>query len=88
MVVALGGNAISPPRGGHPADPAFARPTKPVGAVLSSPPAGVPSMRAPDGAGGRRVVASPSLLAVIEQEAIGSAVQFVEATGRPAVMPP
>ena len=55
-----------------PADPAFAKPTKPVGAVLSSPPAGAPSMRAPDGAGWRRVVASPRPLAVIEREAIGT----------------
>jgi len=54
------------------ADPAFANPTKPVGAVLSSPPAGVPSMRTPDGAGWRRVVASPRPLAVIEQAAIGT----------------
>lgn len=55
-----------------PADPAFADPSKPVGAVLPSRPLGVPSVRAPDGTGWRRVVASPRPLAVIEQEAIGT----------------
>lgn len=52
------------------ADPAFADPTKPVGAVLPAPPAGVAAARAPDGRGWRRVVASPRPLAVIEQSAI------------------
>ncbi|MBI4516538.1 MAG: carbamate kinase [Deltaproteobacteria bacterium] len=51
-------------------DPAFAQPTKPVGAVLSSKPAGVASLPTPDGRGWRRVVASPRPLAVIEAEAI------------------
>jgi len=52
-------------------DPAFAEPTKPVGAVLSERPQGVPAMRTPDGRGWRRVVASPRPIAVVEQEAIG-----------------
>jgi carbamate kinase len=54
------------------ADPAFADPTKPVGAILPAPPPGVPSARAPDGRGWRRVVASPRPLAVVEQAAIAA----------------
>jgi carbamate kinase len=53
-------------------DPAFARPTKPIGAVLAAAPPGVPAARVPDGAGWRRVVASPRPVAVIEQAAIAS----------------
>lgn len=53
-------------------DPAFAVPTKPVGAVLAREPDGVPAVRVPDGSGWRRVVASPRPLAVIEQAAIAS----------------
>jgi carbamate kinase len=53
-------------------DPAFAQPTKPVGAVLRSPPAGVPAVRVPDGDGWRRVVASPRPLLVVEQAAIAA----------------
>jgi carbamate kinase len=53
-------------------DPAFADPTKPVGAVLPTPPAGVPSAPAPDGRGWRRVVASPRPRAVIDQPAIAA----------------
>lgn len=53
-----------------PHDPAFAQPTKPVGAVLPSPPDGVPSVRMPDGSGWRRVVASPRPTAVVEAAAI------------------
>ena len=53
-----------------PRDPAFAQPTKPVGAVLSTPPAGVAAQRMPDGSGWRRVVASPQPLAVVETAAI------------------
>ena len=53
-------------------DPDFLRPTKPVGAVLTSPPAGVPAVRVPGGSGWRRVVASPRPLAVIEQDAIAA----------------
>jgi carbamate kinase len=51
-------------------DPAFAQPTKPVGAVLPLPPTGVPAVRMPDATGWRRVVASPRPVAVIEQTAI------------------
>jgi len=50
-------------------DPAFAHPSKPVGAVLPRPPAGVPSVRLPRG-GWRRVVASPRPTAVVELPAI------------------
>jgi carbamate kinase len=53
-----------------PNDPAFAAPTKPIGAVLSSPPRGASAVRTPDGAGWRRVVASPQPVAVVEQAAI------------------
>jgi carbamate kinase len=53
-------------------DPAFARPSKPVGAVLETQPRGVPSVRMPDGNGWRRVVASPRPTAVIEQPAIAA----------------
>jgi carbamate kinase len=53
-------------------DPAFVHPTKPIGAVLAEAPPGVPAARAPDGAGWRRVVASPRPLAVIEQAAIAA----------------
>jgi carbamate kinase len=53
-------------------DPAFAHPTKPIGAVLSAPPAGVPAARMPDGRGWRRVVASPRPVKVIEEAAIAS----------------
>ncbi len=52
------------------ADPAFADPTKPVGAVLAEPPAGLPATRTPDGRGWRRVVASPRPVAVVERDAI------------------
>ncbi len=54
------------------ADPAFAAPSKPVGAVLSEQPAGHPASRTPDGRGWRRVVASPRPVAVVEQEAIAA----------------
>jgi carbamate kinase len=50
------------------ADPAFAVPTKPIGPVLATPPAGVPAVAV--GGGWRRVVASPRPLAVVEQDAI------------------
>ncbi len=53
-----------------PNDPAFARPSKPVGAVLERQPCRVPSIRMPDGAGWRRVVASPRPIAVIEEPAL------------------
>lgn len=53
-------------------DADFLRPTKPVGAVLPHPPAGVPAVRVPGGDGWRRVVASPRPLAVVEQEAIAA----------------
>ncbi len=53
-------------------DPAFACPTKPVGAVLPAAPAGVPSVRTPDGSGWRRVVASPRPHAVVELPAIAT----------------
>ena len=56
----------------NPHDPAFARPTKPVGAVLPAPPDGVPSMRMADGRGWRRVVASPRPLAVVESDAVAT----------------
>lgn len=52
-----------------PHDPAFARPTKPVGRVLASPPPGAPCAATADG-GWRRVVASPRPLAVVELDAI------------------
>jgi carbamate kinase len=55
-----------------PNDPAFARPSKPVGAVLASPPGGVPSVPMPDGRGWRRVVASPRPIAIVEQGAIAA----------------
>ena len=53
-----------------PHDPAFAAPTKPIGAVLSAPPSGTPAVRTADGAAWRRVVASPRPIAVVEQAAI------------------
>lgn len=53
-------------------DPGFTHPTKPIGAVLSGAPTGVPAARAPDGSGWRRVVASPRPVKVIEQAAIVS----------------
>ena len=53
-------------------DPAFAHPTKPIGAVLSAAPTGVPAARTPDGSGWRRVVASPRPAKVIEQAAIAA----------------
>ena len=53
-----------------PDDPAFAVPTKPIGAVLEAPAAGVACARTPDGRGWRRVVASPRPRAVIEEAAI------------------
>jgi len=53
-----------------PRDPAFARPTKPVGTVLPAPPVGVPALRTPDGSGWRRVVASPRPVTVVEAPAI------------------
>jgi carbamate kinase len=53
-------------------DPAFAHPTKPVGAVLQSVPPGVPAVRVPDGTGWRRVVASPRPLSVVEEAAIAA----------------
>jgi carbamate kinase len=53
-----------------PRDPAFAAPTKPIGTVLSAPPSGLPAVRTADGAGWRRVVASPRPVAVVEQAAI------------------
>ena len=53
-------------------DPAFGHPTKPIGAVLSAAPTGVPAARTPDGSGWRRVVASPRPVSVIEQAAIAS----------------
>lgn len=53
-----------------PDDPAFLRPTKPVGRVLASPPPGVPCAPTAAGDGWRRVVASPRPLAVVEQETI------------------
>lgn len=55
-------------------DPAFAHPTKPIGAVVGTPPSGLSAVRAPDGAGWRRVVASPRPLSVIEQGAIAGLV--------------
>ena len=53
-----------------PGDPAFTRPSKPIGAVLAEQPFGVPCARVPGGSGWRRVVASPRPMAVIEQDAI------------------
>jgi len=53
-------------------DPAFIRPTKPVGPVLPAPPEGVISERTPTCRGWRRVVASPQPLAVVEQDAIAA----------------
>jgi carbamate kinase len=57
-----------------PNDPAFAHPSKPVGAVCDTPPRAVPSVRMPDGHGWRRVVASPQPVAVIEQPAVAALV--------------
>ena len=51
-----------------PDDPGFATPTKPVGAVLATPPAGVPGVAVPGG--WRRVVASPEPHMVVELEAV------------------
>ncbi len=53
-------------------DPAFAHPTKPVGAVLHSLPPRMPAVRVPDGKGWRRAVASPRPLSVVEQAAIAA----------------
>jgi carbamate kinase len=53
-----------------PGDPAFQRPTKPVGPILAAPPADGPCARTPDGRGWRRVVASPRPLAVVEEPAL------------------
>lgn len=53
-----------------PNDPAFAAPSKPVGAVLTAPPCGHASLRTPDGRGWRRVVASPRPLEVVESAAV------------------
>ena len=53
-------------------DPAFAHPTKPIGAVLDAPPTDAPAAPAPDGRGWRRVVASPRPVEVIEQSAIAA----------------
>jgi carbamate kinase len=51
-------------------DPAFASPTKPVGAVLATRPPAGPSVRAADGRGWRRVAASPRPVAVVELPAM------------------
>jgi carbamate kinase len=51
-------------------DPAFLAPTKPIGMLLPSAPAGIPAVRTPDGRGWRRVVASPRPRRVIELEAV------------------
>jgi len=51
-------------------DPGFARPSKPIGPVLADPPADARVLRAADGSGWRRVVASPRPLAVLEEAAI------------------
>jgi carbamate kinase len=53
-----------------PHDPAFIAPTKPIGAVLPAPPSGLPGLRTADGAGWRRVVASPRPVRVVEEAAI------------------
>lgn len=53
-------------------DPAFTHPTKPVGAILATPPIGAASTRTPDGRGWRRVVASPRPLSVIERDTIAA----------------
>jgi carbamate kinase len=53
-------------------DPAFAHPTKPIGAILAAPPAGTPAARTPEGSGWRRVVASRRPVQVLEQAAIAS----------------
>jgi carbamate kinase len=53
-------------------DPAFAHPTKPIGAALARPPTGAPAVCMPGGKGWRRVVASPKPVQVIEQSAIAS----------------
>lgn len=53
-------------------DPAFARPTKPIGPVLDAGIPGVACARTPDGAGWRRVIASPRPLAVIERAAVAA----------------
>jgi carbamate kinase len=55
-----------------PNDPAFALPSKPIGAVLPVAPEGVPSVRMSDGSGWRRIVASPRPISVIEQSAIAA----------------
>jgi len=54
----------------HATDPAFARPSKPVGGVLSTPPPDIACVRTPDGHGWRRVVASPRPTGVVEERAI------------------
>jgi carbamate kinase len=67
-----------------PNDPAFTRPSKPVGAVLKAPPRDVPAVRMPDGSGWRRVVASPRPIAVIEHHVIaggGGGVPLCSADG-------
>ena len=51
-------------------DPAFASPTKPVGAVLPAPLADAPCAPNADGRGWRRVVASPRPVGVVELAAI------------------
>lgn len=53
-----------------PSDPAFGAPSKLVGHVLASPPPGVACAPTPDGAGWRRVVASPRPVGVVERDAI------------------
>ena len=55
-----------------PGDPAFERPTKPVGPLLSAPSPGFDCARTPDGVGWRRVVASPRPLAVLEEAALAA----------------
>jgi carbamate kinase len=52
------------------ADPAFSKPTKPVGPILPQPPEGVPAV-AVAGGGWRRVVASPRPLGIVELKPIG-----------------
>jgi carbamate kinase len=58
-------------------DPAFAHPTKPVGAVLRQPDPNVACARTPDGRGWRRVVASPRPIAVVEEKVIGTLLRSV-----------